>query len=331
MNHYYLYLVKEEQPDAPIENHYFAPATRARSSASPAPACSQARPEGRRAALRRVPPLRRGPALLRGRGRGGGVPAHRRHRAEGGPAAADELQGPDVDLSSFGRELERDARAAARDRLPRREREGARAGGAPLPLVPRGGRGRRALLLPLAYLVIRAGAAAGRCEILASADAGARLEHGPARRRCRRRAVARRRPARLARRTHGPPGPPALGRAAALPLVIPSYVAAFCLLGFFGPRGLLARGARRRAAARDPRATRAPSLALTLSPTRTSSCSRRPRSRTRPCARGGVTRPRPSRAQDVRAGHVCRHYARPSGRAPCSSRSTRSPTSASSR
>ena len=27
---------------------------------------------------------------------------------------------------------------------------------------------------------------------------------------------------------------------AALPLVIPSYVAAFCLLGFFGERGLLA-------------------------------------------------------------------------------------------
>ena len=38
VNHYYLYLVKEEQPDAPIANHYLPPAIRARSSASPEPA-----------------------------------------------------------------------------------------------------------------------------------------------------------------------------------------------------------------------------------------------------------------------------------------------------
>ena len=36
------------------------------------------------------------------------------------------------------------------------------------------------------------------------------------------------------------PGRGLWAAAAALPLVIPSYVAAFCLLGFFGPRGLLA-------------------------------------------------------------------------------------------
>jgi iron(III) transport system permease protein len=36
------------------------------------------------------------------------------------------------------------------------------------------------------------------------------------------------------------PGRRLWGAAAALPLVIPSYVAAFCLLGFFGERGLLA-------------------------------------------------------------------------------------------
>jgi len=35
------------------------------------------------------------------------------------------------------------------------------------------------------------------------------------------------------------PGRRLWGVAAALPLVIPSYVAAFCLLGFFGERGLL--------------------------------------------------------------------------------------------
>src|SRR5262245_63590343 len=36
------------------------------------------------------------------------------------------------------------------------------------------------------------------------------------------------------------PGRRAWSAAAALPLVIPSYVAALCLLGFFGSRGLLA-------------------------------------------------------------------------------------------
>ena len=37
VNHYYLYLVKEQQPDAPVDNHFLARATPGRSSASPEP------------------------------------------------------------------------------------------------------------------------------------------------------------------------------------------------------------------------------------------------------------------------------------------------------
>ena len=50
----------------------------------------------------------------------------------------DELQGPDVDLSTFGAELERDARAAARDRLPVVSRRSGRRA-PPAPARPRGG------------------------------------------------------------------------------------------------------------------------------------------------------------------------------------------------
>ena len=80
--------------------------------------------------------------------------------------------------------------------------------------------------------------------------------------------------------------------AAALPLVIPSYVAAFCLLGFFGERGLLAAGARGRAAARPDgllgrrRGAHALDLPLRLPPHPGSAPGPRPR------ARGGRPRAR---------------------------------------
>lgn len=98
------------------------------------------------------------------------------------------------------------------------------------------------LLLPLAYLVLRVAAGSGRAlEILGESSTwqlvwntvllaagvvvASTLVAVPL--------------AWLVTRTDLP-GKRAWAAAAALPLVIPSYVAAFCLLGFFGPRGLLA-------------------------------------------------------------------------------------------
>ena len=131
-------------------------------------------------------------------------------------------------------------------------------------------------------------------------NVGARRQHGAARRRRRNGRRPRRRPARLAGHATDLPGRGLWAAAAALPLVIPSYVAAFCLLGFFGPRGLLAEalgverlpdvtgywGAARRAHVVD--------LPVRL-PARP--CSARGH---RSCARGGGTRPRRLRAQGVR-------------------------------
>ena len=111
---------------------------------------------------------------------------------------------------------------------------------APLPLVLAAGVVVALLLLPLAYLVIRVAGGGRLFEILgepttwrlvwntlllalgvvsASVLVGVPL-------------------AWLVTRTDLR-GRRAWATAAALPLVIPSYVAAFCLLGFFGERGLL--------------------------------------------------------------------------------------------
>ena len=54
------------------------------------------------------------------------------------------IQGPDVDLTRLRRRARVDARAAPRDRLPRREPRSRQAGAPPRPLAPRGGRRRRA-------------------------------------------------------------------------------------------------------------------------------------------------------------------------------------------
>ena len=151
-------------------------------------------------------------------------------------------------------ELRRRARGhdrALRDRLPDvRRGAGTRA---PPSARPRGGHRRRALLLPLAYLVVRARAAARLLEILGEATtwrlvwntvllavgvvASSVLVGVPL--------------AWLVTRTD--PGRRAWATRRALPLVIPSYVAAFCLLGFFGDRGLLADALGRRAPAGDQR------------------------------------------------------------------------------
>lgn len=112
---------------------------------------------------------------------------------------------------------------------------------APLPLALAAGLVVAALLLPLAYLVIRVAGGGRAIEILGEPATWrlvwntVRLAAGvvvasvlvgvPV--------------AWLVTRTDLP-GRRFWGTAAAVPLVIPSYVAAFCLLGFFGERGLLA-------------------------------------------------------------------------------------------
>ncbi len=112
---------------------------------------------------------------------------------------------------------------------------------APLPLVLAAGIVVALLLLPLAYLVVRVASGGRLLEILGEATtwrlvwntlllavgvvSASVLVGVPL--------------AWLVTRTDLP-GRRVWATAAALPLVIPSYVAAFCLLGFFGDRGLLA-------------------------------------------------------------------------------------------
>jgi len=112
---------------------------------------------------------------------------------------------------------------------------------APLPLVLAAGLVVAALLLPLAYLTVRVAGGGRALEILGE-DTTWRLvgntvllAAGVVAA-----AVAVGVPlAWLVTRTDLP-GRRLWAAAAAVPLVIPSYVAAFCLLGFFGERGLLA-------------------------------------------------------------------------------------------
>lgn len=117
----------------------------------------------------------------------------------------------------------------------------ARRGRAPLSLVLPACATVAAALLPLAYLLVRAGGDPGRglrvlgrantlellwsTGVLVIAVTAASVTIGVS-------------VAWLTTRTDLP-GRRVWGVAAALPLVIPSYVAAFCLLGAFGPRGLL--------------------------------------------------------------------------------------------
>ena len=112
---------------------------------------------------------------------------------------------------------------------------------APLPLVLAAGIVVALLLLPLAYLMVRVASGGRLLEILGEATtwrlvwntlllavgvvSASVLVGVPL--------------AWLVTRTDLP-GRRVWATAAALPLVIPSYVAAFCLLGFFGDRGLLA-------------------------------------------------------------------------------------------
>ena len=131
------------------------------------------------------------------------------------------------------------------------------------------------VLLPLAYLVVRATSGGGRgFEVLWRRSTAELLLGAP------RSLVAGVTVAAVAigvtlawlvTRTDLP-GRRVIGVAAALPLVIPSYVAALCLLGALGPRGLAQQLLGRGAPAGDLRATGARSRRSRSRPTRTCCC-----------------------------------------------------------
>ena len=104
VNHY-LYLVKEEQPDAPIANHFFA-------SGDPGALVSVAGAGVLEARIRRTTPSASSsscsPTTASGSTptRPGQYPLVAGIEPKAGGAAAGRPQGPDVDLSTFGPELE---------------------------------------------------------------------------------------------------------------------------------------------------------------------------------------------------------------------------------
>ena len=110
VNHYYLYLVKEEQPDAPIENKYL-PGTDPGALVSVAGAGILDGAEHADAAERFVEFLLADPQqrFYTEEAEEAEIPLVDGIEPRGGVPNLDELsgRGPDVDLSSFGEELER--------------------------------------------------------------------------------------------------------------------------------------------------------------------------------------------------------------------------------
>ena len=165
VNHYYLYLVKQEQPDAPIENKYL-PGDDPGALVSVAGAGVLASAKHPDAAERFVEFLLADPQqrFYTEEAEEAEIPLVDGIEPKEGVPTLDELasRGPDVDLSSFGAELERDARAPERDRLHVVIRGRAGRGRAPLSLLLPACVTVALLLLPLAYLVARASSGGGR-------------------------------------------------------------------------------------------------------------------------------------------------------------------------
>ena len=246
VNHYYLALVKEEQPDAPIANHLFEAETQDRSSASPAPECWRAptrRTTPRRSSSSCSPTTHSGSTSRRPR-----RPSIRSSTAiepSAGLVPLDEIEGPDVELDGLRRRAGGDASSSSARPAGSRERTGddggPRPGGAPTRARPGRGLGRRAAAPParLPRDPGRGWRQRGARRAVGRLDGPARRQHGRSSSSASLRRDRRRRPdAWLVTRTDLP-GRRLWAVAAALPLVIPSYVAAFCLLGLFGERGLL--------------------------------------------------------------------------------------------
>ena len=310
VNHYYLYLVKEEQPDAPIANHYLpGDDPGALVSVAGVGVLDERRARGRRASgsssscspTSSSASTPRRPRRPRSRSSTGSRRRRACRRSTSSPTAARTSTSP-----RFGAELETDARAAERDRLHVVSR--GRRGRAPLSPPPARRRHRRAAAAP-ARLPRRArgrqqprpGTCSWRANTLeliwstgllvagvtaASVTIGVSL-------------------AWLVTRTDLP-GRRLWAVAAALPLVIPSYVAAFCLLGAFGPRGLLQQllGVERLPEIYGYWGALA---ALTLSTYPVRAPARLGRAaRARPVARGGRPRPRPDAVRGLPAGDAAR-------------------------
>ena len=189
----------------------------------------------------------RASSSIRSRQKEAEYPPRRRPRA-GGPAPLESLEGADMRPQHVRRRA-RDARAAARDRLPVVSR-GAGGRRPPLPLVLAASVVVFLVLLPLAYLVIRVASGGGRSlellwdpETLRLVLRTVLLVVGVVTATI----VVAVPFAWLVVRTDLP-GRRIWATAAALPLVIPSFVAALALLGAFAPRRFAggARAARRR-------------------------------------------------------------------------------------
>ena len=107
VNHYYLYLVKEEQPDAPVANHFLAPGDPG-ALVSVAGAGVLATAGNEKAAREFVDYLLsdEGQRFYTESAEEAEYPLVAGIGAKEGLPALDTLEGPDVDLSTFGTELE---------------------------------------------------------------------------------------------------------------------------------------------------------------------------------------------------------------------------------
>ncbi len=152
VNHYYLYLVKEEQPDAPIANHFLAQGDPG-ALVSVAGAGVLASSGNKDEAEQFVDFLLsdEGQRFYTDTAEEAEYPLVAGIPAKDGPAAARHARGAGRRPEHVRRRARVDARAAPRDRLPVVSR---RAGGRrpPLPLVLAAGVVVCLLLLPLAYL-----------------------------------------------------------------------------------------------------------------------------------------------------------------------------------
>ena len=124
VNHYYLALVKEEQPDAAVANHFLPGDDPVRSSASQVRACSTAPTTRRGRGLRLVPARGRAAAFYAEEAEETEYPLVDGHRARRASRHSTTLGGPDVDLTSFGTELEATVELLRETGWPRERRAG---------------------------------------------------------------------------------------------------------------------------------------------------------------------------------------------------------------
>ena len=301
VNHCYLYLVQEEDPDAPIANDFLSGDDPGALVNVAGAGIVSATDDGDAAERYSSSTLGGRPAVLRRGGGGGGVPARRGDRATRRATGARRLEGRPV----AGRPRRRarvDPRAAERARL----HELVGRGRPPLLLTALAVATVALVLLPLAYLVLRAGGGVDAWEVLTRRGT-ARLVVDTALlvSAC----VAGSAGGRVNSPGSSPDRPPRAriwAVAAALPLVIPELRrrarAPRRVRAAWDPAGGARGGLRRRAPPGDLRLPGRVPRARSL-PTRTCSCSSRPPSAgSTHGARGGLARARADAMADVSRG-----------------------------